>query len=698
MIAYACLLFLSGGSQDVDSLLPWEELGPAPISNGSYTGRVSAVATSSSDSQRYYVAGADGGVWRSDDAGASWSPLTDSMPTLAMGALALDPGDHDVIWAGTGEANYANHSRYGLGLFKSTDGGQTWQHLAEATFAGRTFSRILVDPTDTQVLYAAIARAGGFPELAAAKGHPGATGDLGVFKSVDGGVSWARLSGLPNLAATDLAMDPADPLVLYAGVGRIFGAAQNGIWRSLDGGASWTKLAGGLPTSSIGRISVATAPSQAGRVYTLITRPASSSGRGAYTLGAWRSDDWGASWTALGISTSLQASYGWYLSLVSVDPTDADRVFMGGLSFVRSNNAGASWTTVTPPHVDMHAAAWDAAGRLVVGDDGGVHRSGNAGTSWVSRNDGLGLIQLYAGLSSHPGDDETFFGGFQDNGSNRRNAPGKAWTQVFGGDGGWTQVDQLSPLRVFVEYQGTGNLYRSTSGGSGFSWVGSGIWGSDRNCFLPPFLIEHGNSNRMLYATQRVYRSTDGGSNWSALSGDLTTGSGAIRCLAQARLDPLRVYAATNDGNVLRSDNGGATWTLLLSGQPGWPRVTRELTVHPGAPLTVYLAGAAYGIDQVRRSTDGGVNWESLDGDLPDLPVNVIGVLPTPRGERLFAGTDSGLFHSGDGGQHWSRYGTGLPNATVIDLEVDRGRRRIVVATQGRGVWRAPLLQELEMR
>jgi photosystem II stability/assembly factor-like uncharacterized protein len=676
-----------------EPLLVWEELGPAPLAGSSYTGRVSAIACSPTDANRYFIGGADGGVWRTVDGGASWTPLTDHMPTLSIGALALAPSDEDVVYAGTGEANYANHSRYGLGLLKSTDGGDTWELLAGDTFAGRTFSRIVVHPTDADIVYAAIARGGGFPELAAAKSHPDATGQRGVFKSTSGGASWTWLSGLPNLAATDLVMDPSNANVLYAAIGRVFGSSQNGVYKTTDGGNSWTKLSGGLPTSNLGRISLGIGTSDPNRLYVLAAGAASSTGSGASTLGAWTSSNGGTSWSSISGVGSIQSNFGWYYNVVGVKPTNAATVLMGGVSLRRSTNSGGSWSTVTPPHVDLHALEWDAAGRLVAGDDGGVHRSSNDGSSWTSLNSGLGLIQLYAGLSTHPTADETLYGGFQDNGSARRGA-GLSWTQVFGGDGGWTQVDQLAPSRVFVEYQGSGNLFRSTGGS--FTSSSSGIGTSDRNCFLPPYLIEVGNSDRMLYATHRVYRSTNGGTSWSAISGDLSNGAGAIRALAQSPSDPNYVYAATNDGNVLRSTNGGSAWTTVLSGHPGWPRVTNELFVHPRAPQTVFLATAAFGADQVRMSTNGGTTWTSLDGDLPDVPANVVAALPrpAPHAPLLFVGTDAGLFHSSDGGQHWRRYGKDLPNAVVIDVRLDRPRQRILVATQGRGVWRAPLIQD----
>jgi photosystem II stability/assembly factor-like uncharacterized protein len=670
----------------------WQELGPAPVVDGPYTGRVSAIACHPVDPNRYYVAGADGGVWRTTDGGTTWTPLTNDMPTTAMGALALDPTNPNIIYAGTGEANYANHSRYGVGLYKSTDGGNSWMQFAATTFGGRTFSKIVINPQNPQRLYAAVARAGGFPggTLPAAKGHPDRNGPVGIFRSDDGGDTWTQLlTGLPNQAATDVALHSTDPNILYAAIGHPFGATENGIYKTTNGGDSWTKLAGGLPTASVGRISLALAPSQPARVYTLITHTSDSAGGGASTLGGYRTDNNGTTWTALGSLSGLQSSYGWFLSVVSVKPNDPNTVIMGGLDLVRSTNAGASWTYITPPHVDMHALAWDASGRLVCGDDGGVHRSPNVGTSWTSHNS-FGIIQFYAGLSTHPSNVNYMIGGFQDNGSNRRSDLTKNWTQLFGGDGGWTQIDQVSPLRMFVEYQGTGNLYLSTNGGSIFNYAGSGINSGDRNCFLPPYLIDPTNSNKVLYATHRVYRSTNGGTSWTAVSPDLTGGGiAAIRALAQSPSDPNFVYAATNDGRIQRSTNGGTSFTLVATGIPGWPRVTRELFVDPTSPLTVYLAVANFGQSQIQRSLDGGQTWTPLDATFPDIPVNVVAADARGVWPVIYAGADDGLYRSIDDGATWHRYGHGLPNAPVIDLrlEAQAPRRRLIACTQGRGAW-----------
>ncbi|MBL8879239.1 MAG: hypothetical protein JNG88_08975 [Phycisphaerales bacterium] len=668
----------------------WLELGPAPLGSGAtaYTGRVSAIVCSPTNADRYYAAAADGGVWRTVDGGSTWTALSNDWASSSIGALALDPQDENTIYAATGEANFANHSRYGVGIYKSLNGGDSWSLLGASDFAGRCISAIVMNPQSPQTVYVGVTRAGGFPEMAAAKNHPQRSGPLGVFRSEDGGASWARIEALPNLACTSLAIDPANASVIYAGIGHVFGDAANGIYKSVDGGANWTRLSGGLPADIVGRITVAVAPSNANRVYALITRPSDASGGGASVRGAFRSDNAGATWSNLAsIPGDLQATYGWYLSVVTVQPTNADSVIMGGLNLVRSANAGSSWSMITPPHVDLHAAAWDANGRLVVGDDGGVHRSSNLGASWTTHNAGLGAMQCYAGLSAHPTDSRIFFTGLQDNGTGRRSTDTQVWTQVMGGDGGWTQVNPVTGQVVFCEFQGSGNIYRSTNGGTSFGFSGNGISTGDRNCFLPPYVIDPANQNRMLYGTHRIYRSTTGGTSWSAISGDITTGTGAIRSLALAPSDSNTVYAATNDGIIAVSTNGGVNFTTVLTGVLGWPRTMRQFFIHPQQPQTVSLAAGAFGVTQLQRSTDGGQNWVALDSALPDVPVNTVAVDVRGRNPVIYVGTDTGVLRSINDGASWREFGGGLPTSAVIDLLIEPARARITGSTQGRGVW-----------
>jgi photosystem II stability/assembly factor-like uncharacterized protein len=665
----------------------WVPLGPQPITSGPYTGRVSAIAPSRQNQDRYYVAGADGGVWRTDDGGANWIPLGDDLPVTAIGALAVDPGNDQVVFAGLGEGNFANHSRYGLGFARSSDGGQSWQVAAGDTFGGRCFSRIRVHPTDPQVLFAAVAIAGGFPSLAAARNHPGTNGPLGIFQSSDRGVTWRHLTnGIPgNVSATDVAIDPQNPSIVYAAFGHIFGHASNGIYKSTDGGASFVRLAG-LP-AAVGRITLALAPTQSGRLYASLVNPCNANGDNGGTLGVYRSDNGGQSWTNTN-APSYQSTYGWYLCTSVVSPSDPNLVLIGGLTCHRSTSGGGGWTTVTPPHVDLHALEYDAAGRLLCGNDGGLHRSTTNGGAWQALNQNLGLVQYYAGISIHPTQPSLIWGGTQDNGTLRRGA-GLGWSSVLGGDGGCTAIDSTG-TRVFAEYQGTGNLYRSLNGGS-FTLSNSGITG--RNCFLPPYEIHPLDPLLMVYGTERVFRSTNGGTNWSPISPDLTAGGqAAIRGLAFSPSDRNVVWAATNDGRIQVTQDAGQNWLLRRTNVPGWPRTTRPFALHPTDPRRCWLAVSSFGTDQVLYTQDQGQSWSVLDGDLPDLPANSIAIDVT-SGEPpiVYVGTDQGVWRSEDHGQRWRRHGAYLPNTPVIDLRADPPRARLVAVTQGRGLWQVAL-------
>jgi photosystem II stability/assembly factor-like uncharacterized protein len=681
----------------------WVELGPAPIGDYRTTGRVSAIAASPFDQNLYYVGGCDGGVWRSDDAGASWTPLTDQLPTTATGAVALDPNDDQVIYVGSGEANFANHCRYGLGLYKSIDGGSTWEVYGEDTFGGRCFSRILVDPDDTSVLYASITHAGGLPSfdfnMAGARGHPGALGPLGVWKSTDGGHTWAQLTnGVPgDLSATDMAMDPSDPQTLYAAIGHIFGDSRNGVYKSSDGGASWTKLTGGLPTSGVGRISLAVTPANPQRIYASIVHNCDSQGNGASTYSVYRSDDGGQTWVSK-YPGSIHSSYGWYLNIITASPTDANVAFVAGLELYRTTNGGDSWSGVQgSQHVDFHAIGWDAAGRLLTGNDGGFYRSANLGATWTPLNEGLGLLQFYAGLSLDPTNSLTIYGGTQDNGTLKRTGPAlDDWESLIGGDGGYTGVNQSSPNIVFGEYQGSGSLYRSTNYGGSFGYAGSGINSGDSNCFVSPYEFDPANPNHMYYATYRMYESTNGGTAWSPISGDLTGGGGAaIRGFAVAPSNSNTLYAGTNDGRVQVSFDAGRTWNLSLVDVPGWPRVMRQFAVDPDDDMRAYLAVSYFGEDQILGTADGGASWVPLDAGLPDVPVNTVALDPRYEPKTIYLGTDAGVWRSADEGTTWSLFGEGLPNCAVIDVRVDTANNRLVVATQGRGMWQLDLPERL---
>lgn len=696
LIIFAVCLF-GGISFASERAEKWVELGPAPIGDLRTTGRISALAVSRSDPNLYYAAGADGGVWRSRNGGESWIPLTDNLPTTAMGALALDPKDERIIYAGSGEANFANHSRFGLGIYKSTDGGDTWTVLGEEIFGGRCISRILIDFDNTKIVYAAVTHAGGLPSfdfnMAAAKGHPQAGGPLGVFRSKDGGRTWEHLTnGLPgDLSVTDLAMDATDPLTLYAGVGHVFGHNLNGVYKTVNGGDSWVRL-DELSAGNFGRISLGMTPADPKYIYACLIKAATPTGDEAETLNVYRSLDAGDTWTAMTLD-SIHSTYGWYLNTLVVGRQNPDLVFTGGIALWRTEDGGYSWDDVRKnQHVDFHALVWDASGRLLAGNDGGIFRSADNGETWTPLNEGLGIVQFYAGLSLHPTNPDVLFGGTQDNGTLKRNGPAKDnWISVAGRDGGCTGIKPSYPDLVLVETQGSGNIYRSADGGEHFVFSGRKININDRNCFIPPFVFDSENDNRLLYATHRIYESINNGIHWYILSDDLTLGKGAVRSLVLAPSRSSFVYAATNDGLILVSSDGGRTWQKSLENIPGWPRIQRQFAVHPQEHLEAYLAVGWFGVDQVLKTADGGKTWICIDGDLPDLPVNIVTLDERTDPPVIYLGTEKGVYRSYDGGAHWAVYGTGLPNCAVVDLLIDKDHSRLLAATQGRGVWEIPL-------
>ncbi len=682
----------------------WLPLGPAPIAGVSFSGRVASIAVSASRPGDYVAGAASGGVWTSRSGGAFWRARGDDLPTLAIGAVAMDPTNERILYAGSGEAHYAHHSLYGLGVYKSVDRGRTWRQLAAETFSGRTFSRLVVAPSGSPI-WAAVARAGGTVDgLEGAKLHPDRLGPTGLFRSDDGGETWHHVTaGLPAIPATDVDMDPQNPGRILVTFGDPYGHPANGIYQSLDGGATFQ--AAMITGAFVGRTTLAIAPSDPLRVYALAANrlfPFNLGGFlpfGGSTAALFRSDDGGTTWSTLQPG-NLQGSQGQYVSAVAVSSADPDQVFLGGVSLLRSTDGGASYQDVTPPHVDIQDLAFDAAGRLLAATDGGVFRSPDGGDTWEARNQGLSNAQHYAGLSTDPFDRRTMLTGTQDNGSILRGSDGE-WTMVAGGDGGYTAIAGSDPDVMFVSFQGVGNLFRSTDGGLSFVLSNTGIdVNADWSAFQAPFVIDPGAPLRMLYGTQRVYESLDLGQTWSPISSDLTDGGlggfAAIRSLTIAPSDGSTVYATTNNERLLVSTDGGATWDVTREGVAGWPRIMRQVAVDPQDASMAIAAVGRFDGDRVLATTDRGVTWSAIGGDLPNVPVNTVAVhrlghWPWASRRLVFAGTDDGVYFSSDHGVHWRRFGRRLPRAPIADLVVDAEHGRLIAATLGRGVWVARL-------
>ena len=701
-------------------------IGPAPIGSGdtgpNNAGRVAAIAVAPTNSNVIYLAAAGGGVWKTTNGGSSWAALTDGLPDLAMGAITIDPTNSNVIYAGSGEANFSLDSRYGAGVYKSTNGGSTWTVYTgpNNAFYGSCISRIVVDPVTPANVYLTTTYAG--------SGGPAST--FGVFKSTNGGVTWTLVLGTSQgQPFSDLAIDPTQPQTLYAACGNIFGSGDNGIYKTTNGGANWALL-GGFPngtqsSSPVGRISLSVAPSNPQVLYADYSSNGTVGAFGSLA-GFWRSANGGATWTQLPMSTdgtgatgvpNFLGTQGWYDNTVLVNPTNANELFAGGqvdyqatqpgsyVAIIASYDGGQTWTDYTygtnfnGPHTDHHALAFTGDGsRLLNGNDGGIWRCENPNAAqgmstiqWTNLNTNLNITQ-FTGVALHPTDKTIAYGGSQDNGTEKYTGS-LTWTQVRGGDGGFTRVDQSNPNTVYHEYYGI-SLERSDD--AGLHWTNiagtTGINpndpviddGDDPAAFYVPYILDPANQSRLLYGTNHLYESVDKGAHFNIIGSPDTAGfnPGGQNVIA------LGAYGNTiyvSVGNVISvTTNDGAAWTSLT--QPGNGGVN-DLYVNPANPQEVYAALPNFSGGQIYHSTNGGVNWTDISGNLPAEPFRAI--KRDPATGTLFAGGDDGVYFSANGGTSWTR--AGMPHVQVVDLAISPGAGIIAAGTHGRGVYESPL-------
>jgi uncharacterized protein (TIGR03437 family) len=738
---------------EVDALR-WEPLGPQPISNGNVagarpvSGRVTALALDPRydgvSNQTVYLGAAQGGVWRSPDNGATWAPITEDAPSQAVGSIAVDPANPNVIYVGTGEGNSSGDSYYGAGLLKSTDGGASWAHITgpistaaprAPAFLNAAITRVAVDPRNSAVIYVCTKNASTYGPSGG--GPSPQIGQRGVWKSTDGGATWRNLDptsngGLAN--ANGLVIDPRNS-------NRIFAAMPGaGVYRSTAGGESgtWERLTNGLPTSDVGRIALATGPPLAPSAETTIYA-AVANGGGTALRGVYRSTDNGASWSQQGVPGASQV---WYNLSLAVDPADANVVYFGEVNLHRSTDGGATWSNQTGGngtgglHVDHHAIAVSPANRNVVfvGNDGGAWRTDAASASvigWTNLNQTLNTVQFQS-IALHPTDSNFLLGGTQDNGSNRFTGD-VAWRRVAGGDGGFALVDQSNPSLVYHTFQNNGaSDTRSASFGPRFSADGGNTW-LDRGCrscsaaqgrmnpndrvgFYAPLAGHPGFTqspgNVIYFGTHRLYRSADNGATWTGVGPsadgygqDLSKGGRLSVIAAFPKLDVSAnppgevVWVGTSDGNVQVTTNAGALSAAIFKNVTRAPLPNRfvtdiapDLTDARRAYVTFsgFDASTPSAPGHVFMTTDGGETWRDISGNLPDVPVTSIAVDPQQAG-TLYIGTDLGVFQTADGGATWLRLGEGMPRVATFMVRYHAATRSLVAATHGRGVYRLSL-------
>ncbi|MBL8194086.1 MAG: hypothetical protein JNM06_09885 [Blastocatellia bacterium] len=671
-------------------------IGPAPINNGQtfgnrnkVSGRVTSIAINPEDPKIVYLGAAQGGVWRTTDAGQNWQPMTDDAPTQAVGAVALDPTNPNIIYVGTGEGNLSGDSFFGMGILKSTDGGKTWVNLANRTFLGLSFSNLLIDPRDTKILYASIANAVG-----GNRSRNPQAGTSGIYKSIDGGVNWTNVLKVGEsvfASAVDIEMDPSNSSILFASIFNI------GVFKSTDAGQTWSMVRGGLPTQEVSRVDIGIAPSNSNIVYA-----SAGNSRTGDLLDIYKSTDAGNTWRAT--SRPPQSGFGnicqcFYDNRIVVDPDNPDTVYYGGVALYRSTNGGQSWidiSSISSMHPDFHAIQINRSAegkQIYIGNDGGVWSSLDDGKTWNNINAALNITQFQS-IALHPTNTNISLGGTQDNGTNLYQGD-PLWQHSDDGDGGFAAIDQDSPNIMYHTYFSlTGfaiTLVRSESNGRLGTWrrANEGLNPSDDVLFYSPFIIDPNNQSRLYYGTSRLYRTENRGDSWQPISNTLTNRipRAAISAIAVSPNNPNSIYTGSSDGAVFASQNGNS-FQNVTDNLP--TRYVSDVVVDPTSPNIVYVSLGGFQSGHVFKSTSGGNKWQDISGNLPDVPTNALVINPV-NARNLFAGTDIGVFQTLDGGNNWQLI-AGMPVVSVFDLAINTKTGILQAATHGRGIYQLKLL------
>ena len=723
----------------------WTELGPHPENSGQYgavAGRVTAIAVDNGkdpSGNTIYIGTAYGGLWKSTDAlsaNPTFTPIGDTMPTLAVGAIALDSSASPTkIYVGTGEANYAVDSYYGVGILSSTDGGHTWTSASHDTqlhsFFGLTWSRILIDPANPKIVLAAASYSGDYLS------QGGSMTTLGLFVSTDGGLTFAsKLTGPP---CTDLVYDSQTHTydAVFAG---------NGIWASSDQGTTWKALSSPFANSikpsgtNFARASLAARngvlsvliaePDE--KVSTPTVCPVTVTSATSCDTGLAQSSDGGNTWVPVAVpgskpSTSedslfcadpnnCQGNFDQYVAM----PAGTNDLVIGGIDAFRSsggNGLSETWTNLTQSygsgtvHPDEHAFASNADGSVwFIGNDGGIWRSSDKGASWTNLNASLGVIQFIS-VSADLGQNGVYFGGSQDNGT-ALSDPAKPllWNLIWGGDGGYTFDNPVQTQQYFSESPGF-EIVRSDDGGKNFVGVVDSTTITDPAGFYVPYAFSP-DFTQAYVATTKVWQGpsnpTSPGNGWKAISGDLTGQNCSptqlpsfLSAIAVAPSDPNTIYVGSSTGAISVSTNATSTQPTWQGLQLSCAHPVGAVAVDPANPKIAYATVQGFlGMSggHVYATTDGGSSWSSVGNNLPDVPVNSIVIDPnTPQ--NLFIGTDTGVFVTSDGGSDvlmhpvsWSQLGAGLPATAVLQLKLaqENGTQTLIAATHGRGAWSIP--------
>ena len=660
-------------------------------------GRALAVEGISGDPLTYYFGAAAGGVWRTNDGGLNWTPLFDKQDIASIGAIAVAPSAHSVIYVGTGEACWRGDISYGNGMYKSIDGGRTWQHIGLED--SQSIAKVRVHPNNPDIVFVA------------AMGHPfGANAERGVFRSTDGGKTWQKvLYKDDKTGAIDLVFDPANPNILYAALYQaqrlpwnfISGGAGSGLYKSIDGGATWKQIQGeGFPRGVLGRIGVAVSGADPDRVYAIVE---------AQQGGIYRSDNGGETWTRANPSTAY-TQRSWYFNHIFADPKAVDTIYVLNTALYKSTDAGRTFTALRAPHGDNHGL-WIDPGNpqsMINGNDGGATVTHDGGRTWTAQ-DNQPTAAIY-----HIAADDRFnymvYGAQQDNSTvaiATRTDHGVItsgdWYPVGGGESGYVIPNPANPNVIYAgSYDGLITRYDKDTGQSQdiTAWpdnpMGHGAADTKyRFQWTAPIAVSPQDPNVLYHGAQVLFRTSDQGLTWTPISNDLTRNDktkqqssggpltqdntsveyfGTIFAIAPSPKQKGLIWVGTDDGLIQLTQDDGQHWTNVTpKGFPEWTTVDL-IEPSPHAAGTAFAAIDGHKLDDFRPyifvTTDFGKTWKAISNGIPN-GAYVHAVRQDPVNPHLlFAGTERGIYVSFNDGVNWESLQLNLPNVPVYDLMV----------------------------
>lgn len=669
----------SPGATTLTPALPqWRQIGPQGAPQNTGAGRVNRVHINPDFPNTIWIGTAAGGAWLSTDKGATWTPKTDGIPSIGVTDIVTTASNPNLIYIATGDGNAFNTIQspisYSVGVMVSNDGGTTWTPtgLNWQTSNARVISRLLMSPAKPALLLAATSN--------------------GIYRTTNTGQTWTMVQS-GNFR--DMEFKPDDPSTLYASAG-------NSIYKSTNGGASWQALMTGIP-SSIFRIALAVTPANPEMVYALCSF--ASNGTGGLG-GFYTSSNSGATWTlkASGYPNIIGSSadgnddtqQGWYDLALAVSPSNSQEIYAGGVSIWKSLNGGSSWSLnahgygasgIPYVHPDIHdlVASEDNASEVYAGCDGGIVRTSNKGTTWSDLSNGLGIMQFYR-INTPAGDSSIIIGGSQDNGTNR--LKNGQWTHVRGGDGMECFFDPKNPSVVYASSQ-YGSFGRSTDGGNLFPTLvypeKLGL-AQDAAAWLAPLAVDPTNTATLYVGYADVWKYTPTTAAWTKIS-SFNAGTGYLTYITIAGNG--KYIFAGNQYTMFRSTNAGTTWEVLNS-LPGKGNIS-AVTVHPTDSNRLWVTISGYSSAKVFASDDAGDTWSNISAGLPAIPINCI-VYQKDSPDRLYVGTEAGVYYRDNGTGEWLLYSDGLPNVIVNDIEIHDASGKLRAGTYGRGVWETDLI------